>query len=346
MPPIALRSSLFSSAIAMALFDSDRVRPDKHKSPALWNKSWEDDLQLYEVWGQRGVPIIPGDILPSNTGVQDSDLNTMRRNILDLQSDIRRSALEYLTTDHFAAMWAEQSPEKRKEHILGALVKTCTMMGDVELLRKWCPDMSLKNLGQEPQSYLAFLMSVIEGEDGKIKSFPHTVVDALFDGWAKSAGRGGMVFIEKMRLDRIYFVSTVLWKTLLSFYGKDEAIRYKISGSTEAHRRAMRDIRSDLRSGGQQDRALLRSIKRTMSAKHAEERGICWGCGKTRAELGVDTVFQACSGCKKINKIILYCSRECQKRDWKTGFAGSAPHKEECGKPWEDSVPAESISST
>ncbi|KAH8093892.1 hypothetical protein BXZ70DRAFT_369185 [Cristinia sonorae] len=326
----------------MAFLDSNRVRPDKHKDRAYWNKSWEDDLQL---WRTYSIPNIPRAQVPSSVELTSADLDPIRSDILSVQTDTRKMALSRFATDQFAEKWTGLSPSRRKEHVLEALYQTCTMGPDLERYRKWCPDMNVDALGSDPQAYLTLLMALIEGEDNQIKSFPHLVVDGLFGKWARSAKNGTLVVIEKMRLDRTFFISMTLWKTLLSFYGKEEGVRVKISGTTESDRRAAHDIRSSLKSGGTTDKALLRSMKRAVSAKHAEEKGMCWGCGKTKRDLPSNTSFQACSGCKKVNQIILYCSRECQKRDWKSGLAGSTPHREECGKPWKVVVEGESSTS-
>ncbi|EKM61754.1 uncharacterized protein PHACADRAFT_169181 [Phanerochaete carnosa HHB-10118-sp] len=59
----------------------------------------------------------------------------------------------------------------------------------------------------------------------------------------------------------------------------------------------------------------------------------CNSCGFTpnRMEQEGGRKLRTCSGCRKVDRLIFYCSSECQRRDWKHGKP--YPHKAICGKP-------------
>ncbi|KAH8093889.1 hypothetical protein BXZ70DRAFT_369103 [Cristinia sonorae] len=220
----------------------------------------------------------------------------------------------------------------------------------MEYYRTWCPDMTVAGLGEDSRSYLDLLVAIVEGEDGKIVPFPHSMVDAVLSReWGQgniSANETVETIVKKMKLDRTLFVTVLLLKIMLSFYNIDQTIRFRSPSHVafDSHRHDLHAALSALKNGDSEQSEQCRDIKKALAARNAEEKGSCYGCGKTKAELPRNTVFQACSGCKKIKQTVLYCSRKCQKNDWKVGFAGLTPHKEECGKPWkmqvEDDLPS------
>ncbi|KAF8902267.1 hypothetical protein CPB84DRAFT_1961696 [Gymnopilus junonius] len=76
-------------------------------------------------------------------------------------------------------------------------------------------------------------------------------------------------------------------------------------------------------------RTILTTAKGYFDACAYKERtankvNACYGCGKTSEKRDG---LKKCAACWKINREVLYCSRECQVANWK------AEHKLMCGKP-------------
>lgn len=63
---------------------------------------------------------------------------------------------------------------------------------------------------------------------------------------------------------------------------------------------------------------MIANFKKTVwKEESSQEMGHCMCCGKEACE---DVVLMKCSACKAV----VYCSSECQRKDWKTG------HKQKC----------------
>ncbi|KAJ7854633.1 hypothetical protein B0H13DRAFT_2578780 [Mycena leptocephala] len=73
------------------------------------------------------------------------------------------------------------------------------------------------------------------------------------------------------------------------------------------------------------------------------EADACRSCGKTAKELKAQTppaVLMCCNVCMKNGVRVLYCSRECQKVDYRQGKSSRLPHKASCGKTHVDDLKA------
>ncbi|KAH8093891.1 hypothetical protein BXZ70DRAFT_1066536 [Cristinia sonorae] len=315
----------------MSLPDFNRIRPNKHTHRSSWNESWEKDLKVYDTFRRLGTPIIRSPksaILASHIrDLKDSDLDVMRGEILQLQSDIRENALALLVVNGFAQQWADLSSAKRTEHVLEALFKASIAGPDLEGYRRWCPDMTVGALGRQPSHYPKLLKEVVDVEGQMLKTFPHPAVEAL---WSASADDHNAVLIQRWKLGRTYFVSMVVWRVLLSFYGGDEGVRVVMTGTERSDRERSRQLVS--LTEDTEEKRLIARIKHARLVRDAEEGKTCWGCGTREDSLPSGRTLQACSGCKKANQRVFYCSRECQKRDWKLGVGGDPPHKETCAK--------------
>ncbi|KAH8107200.1 hypothetical protein BXZ70DRAFT_1004070 [Cristinia sonorae] len=310
---------------------------DKYTHRVLWNQHWEKELKVYETFQQGKLPDPPFDHKAAAVTnrlfvFKSSDFDSFRRNIATLQADARGFALAHLTKDQFADKWTSLSPQTRMDHVLEALFQTCTSPLELEAYRTYCPDMTLEGLGREPRAFLDLLAVLVNGTDGELTTFPHPTVNLLLETWERSSAYcSDAVTFEKLRLDRMFFVSMVLWRILLSFYGKDQKHRIQFNGPEKSDWRKFREIRSTLTSPEEQE--ILAGLKRSMTAKDSKDRTTCWGCGRQEASLQPGTALQACAGCKRVGQRTLYCTRECQKNDWKNGAANCPPHKQTCGIP-------------
>ncbi|KAL0569105.1 hypothetical protein V5O48_012866 [Marasmius crinis-equi] len=59
-------------------------------------------------------------------------------------------------------------------------------------------------------------------------------------------------------------------------------------------------------------------------------------CNRCRATKTSQKPLKACKPCLDIGRRVLYCSRECQTVDYRTGTDHSSPHKQICGKEYVD----------
>ncbi|KAF9531753.1 hypothetical protein CPB83DRAFT_848663 [Crepidotus variabilis] len=313
----------------MEIIDLDKtIRPNRHRERNIWNASWEKDIKKAYDIAENQLPHLtmvgkPEHFPKQMNGTIDIYLERYKTDILNLQIESRRKTITRLATDDFAEKWTGLLPRERQQHILEAIYTASSAGVDFEARRKWCPELTVKGLGEKPQSFFDLLMVLVLGDDGEITHFPNPLVESL---WSLLGSRADPLLIAQMKLDRTFFITMVLWRLYLAFHNlPDELYRFEEIGSAD------KQLRSTLLND--KERKTYEQVRRKLKAAEAGERNRCWGCGKPEALLPSETVFQVCGGCRKINRKILYCSRECQKEDWKTSKGHFLRHKDICGKP-------------
>ncbi|KAF8967639.1 hypothetical protein BDZ97DRAFT_1978323 [Flammula alnicola] len=133
---------------------------------------------------------------------------------------------------------------------------------------------------------------------------------------------------------------TDVWRTYLAFFDLDEIYRFDTTGQPSKKQRKKAISRStatgttSFKSAGEEDAYRRGRLEEFLHLDTAKGEITCWRCGKTEGLLPAGTQLRACSGCKEIQRKVLYCSRECQKLDWKEGVGSHQPHKVVCGKPF------------
>ncbi|KAF8159625.1 hypothetical protein B0H34DRAFT_411554 [Crassisporium funariophilum] len=293
-------------------------RPDKHRNRSAWNASWEKDL---ETWLHPPQPSVRGPLLYTKDnapGWVPMVMEIVRSEILVLQNDICERAVmkANLTED-----WVALEPARRKDIVLEALYNTSCIGPDMEQYRQWCPDMTVEALGNKGEPYIKLLEFLVRSNSDsrqEITLFPHPLVDKVFGLEALQVP----MHAPKSRLERCYFVTLVIWRIYLAFYGLTEVSRFK--KLPEECRKAIRS--SIAVNKEERHRARKNYIQSSGDTRY------CWGCGIMQSLLPGDKKLLACAECKKMGvSEVKYCSRECQKDDWKNGKP--KPHKLTCGKP-------------
>ncbi|THG94642.1 hypothetical protein EW026_g6866 [Hermanssonia centrifuga] len=197
--------------------------------------------------------------------------------------------------------------------------------------RRWCPDSTSKYLAsQNGDAFLRMLKGLLPTDLYASISvpidIPHPVVDRFFTlSPADERKPGFKTIIWLYRLSRIYCLTTIVWNTFLAFYGEKET------------QLAIKPPKADLAAAAKfrEDPQRLNSTQvRDVMKQHNTQRKAydhaCWKCSKSERMFEPGQKLQACSKCRAINRLVFYCSRQCQLDDWKNGVP--VPHKQICGK--------------
>ncbi|KAF9522251.1 hypothetical protein CPB83DRAFT_864753 [Crepidotus variabilis] len=309
-------------------------RPDTGKSKVLWNTLWEKDLKnAYDKLPEQ-LPDLDMIIVrrmkylneTSRQAIIEEQRNT-RKLYTNLQARFREEALVSLTTQDFAGEWSILTVESRRHHVLEGLYNAATLVHDFEGFRCWCPDMTLAAMADDPQSYLNYLDVLVNGEDTELTYFPNPLFDKFLLRTAQieadSPEPPELTLTQSVRQGRIMFTTVALRRIYLSFKNVEEF--YRSDPTKKEKIRLVEPVTSS-------EKGTLKELKKDLKKAHGASKSgnFCWGCGIPEDRLPPCRTLQACARCKKINRTILYCSRECQKDDWKQGTE-FLPHKEICG---------------
>ncbi|KAF7794720.1 hypothetical protein EIP86_005858 [Pleurotus ostreatoroseus] len=297
-----------------------KSRPDMHTSRAAWEQSWEEDFN--STYNSRVLPQLPYRSLGvRQMSVPDEvalSLYEHVRSICELQRDLGKEAALRFAEDDFENEWLSVSQEKRREVILEGIVRTMCIP-DMEERRRLCPDSTLTYLAsREGMAYLDMLKTALPIDlDTPITEpvqFPHPIVDRALSLSPDDERKPGVAAMNRMmRLFRTFCLTTIIWHTLLAFYGKRE------------DQVTIKPPRADPAALKGTDIHAPRAVMKRHNELRAQGFHACWACGKHEGALAEGQKLMACSACRKINRKILYCSSECQKQDWKTGKP--RPHK-------------------
>ncbi|KAJ7653172.1 hypothetical protein DFH06DRAFT_1204874 [Mycena polygramma] len=332
--------------------------PSFTEDPRGWNTAWE--LHLALVFGSEvEIQSATGPLAtrPSITGkfptefydqmVTDSTavyINSLTSHICDLQHSLTVKAAQRIVDDDFQTRWMLCPPHEREEFILEGLVRTCKVSASYEPWRDVCPELTLKRLNHgSGEGFLDLLDMLCHPESQEPeKVLPDsykTIPNAVFEK-INSIGPNphpGCVMLQKMvEGRRTYLLTMVAFHVLLAFYGERQEF-----GSVKPQRespaewkRLQKSLQNFLPPG-----VKVKDFKRSVDNYKGGERH-CTSCMLPARLAGVDALL-ACQQCRAINRIVFYCSRECQITDWKSG---KPPHKAICGK--EGAIAAAFVSST
>ncbi|KAJ7029756.1 hypothetical protein C8F04DRAFT_1368833 [Mycena alexandri] len=131
----------------------------------------------------------------------------------------------------------------------------------------------------------------------------------------------GLVMVKKHHdSSRTYLLTMVVWNILLAFYGESET--YGLGKNHRNEAEALKPFEQDLSAKEIKRMAKENAANRRLAEHH------CTSCNLPASKAGVETL-SACRRCKAIDRLVYYCSKQCQVTDWKTG---RPPHKTICGK--------------
>ncbi|KAJ7078736.1 hypothetical protein B0H15DRAFT_892038 [Mycena belliarum] len=318
---------------------------DSPKSPSFqkdrrgWNAAWERDLAtLYgsavdiAFAGRRPITSLASDLPTEAHEMMLADANVlnvqiMTTQICTLQRDLTRKAAKRFAEDDFESHWTTRcSVKQREEFILEGLVRACDASPDFEEHRKWCPELTLKRLNHASgRGYLDLLKKLtlqdLDTIPNDFKTVPNVVYDAIHDIKDPNPHPGQVLGKKAGDSGRTYLLTMVVWNILLAFYGESENY-----GLVKGQRDDPKELkRMGQMLGGEVD---VKGIIRETAANRLRGERHCTSCGLPAEKAGVATLV-ACQRCKAIDRLIFYCSKDCQVVDWKTGHP---PHKTICGK--------------
>ncbi|KJA22125.1 hypothetical protein HYPSUDRAFT_665697 [Hypholoma sublateritium FD-334 SS-4] len=324
--------------------DWGRTRPDKDVARVAWNKSWETDLEQYYSALKKGhikginIPLHVQNFVRGPAQKIELALLQQTRHVGRLQKDIRNFALPKLAIEDLENKWRLLDPTRREQLILLAFYKASTSSPDMEHHRKWCPEMTIAKIAANDGKYFIDLLTTLvtqrsDALEAEVVNFPNPMFDYLLRTLGIDATGERM---KRYALsNRTYFISLVGWRILLAFFNLDEPSYVGKPPKVE-------EIDPIERAKQLGSKEFVRQVKhdaKQFKSDLAQSQAVntCWNCDKGTSYLPVGTQLLVCSRCKGIGRIIRYCSRECQKRDWKSGLP--KPHRVICGKPLEDGAP-------
>ncbi|KAJ7618730.1 hypothetical protein FB45DRAFT_932305 [Roridomyces roridus] len=318
---------------------------DSPKSPSFevdrrgWNAAWERDLATIYGSGipisypnRRPIPSITSGLPPQHYEMMLAEGNTanlqnMARQICVLQRDLTKSLLSDLQRMISRRGGLGGVCKDREDLILEALVRACRASPDFEEHRK-CPELTLKRLNNDSgKGYIDLVKKLchndLERVPSDFKTVPNTVYDQLTAA-GRNAHPGELLAKKSLDASRTYLLTMVVWNVLLAYYGESE--RYGLDkgqrGTMEENKSMKEAFRADLGSKA------MKSAMSEVSANRENAEHHCTSCNLPASKLGL-TTLSACQRCKAIDRLVYYCSKQCQTTDWKTG---TPPHKTVCGK--------------
>ncbi|GJE97845.1 zinc finger MYND domain-containing protein [Phanerochaete sordida] len=312
-------------------------RPDMETSPYEWEASWENDfkrnydppsrlpasggLSLYIPPAKIATLGLNEDAQLQRTEHQTKVVLATHRILVDLATRLMPD---------FVPRWTRAPERGRREFTMLALRR---YMGtglrvDMDVHRRWCPESSLVYItADDGARYVALLRAYLDAapqtDGGAAFVPPHPAVDRLLTlSESERANLYYRRFAHKVRIDRGVFLVELVKDVFLTWYCQTEGLtRPRTLGpmSVRQHTARMpRDVAKETR----------REMKELGGTSRVPECNFC------NVRPGTGQKLQACSKCRKIDRLVYYCSAECQQRDWKQGTP--RPHRQICGKPFSD----------
>ncbi|KAL1729144.1 hypothetical protein EV714DRAFT_273929 [Schizophyllum commune] len=262
-------------------------------------------------------------------------LSFARKNVLDLQNDIALKAAQRLACDDLERKWTAFTPEERREYCLEGLYMASTQYGaDLGFNRKWCPDLTLDRLSSTPTTYLSLLRRFVP------EDLEHTITDLIVIEDAavnRLIQNVPKIMVDRWQCDRMFYLSMVVWRILLAVYGEQEGGQVVASPVGNRNRDLPKEMKKAAKNvmGSAEYRDFSRNVKANQKADN-QARHYCMTCYKTAGAVAANGggALRRCSKCASVGRVVEYCSKECQVKDWRSGYP--VPHKKICGITVED----------
>ncbi|KAL1703070.1 hypothetical protein EV121DRAFT_292657 [Schizophyllum commune] len=282
-----------------------RIAPDPTLPREVWNRQWEQQIaRMY-----LGPPMSAAVSAHTMRGIEASantlsmSLSFARKNVLDLQNDIALKAAQRLACDDLGRKWIAFTPAERREYNLG-------------FNRKWCPDLTLDRTSSTSTTYLSLLRRFVP-EDVAVNRLIQNVPKIMVDRW---------------QCDRMFYLSMVVWRILLAVYGEQEGGQVVASPVGNRNRDLPKEMKNAAKNvmGSAEYRDFSRNVRANQKADN-QARHYCMTCYKTAEAVAANGggTLRRCSKCASVGRVVEYCSKECQVKDWNSG--NPIPHKKICG---------------
>lgn len=139
------------------------------------------------------------------------------RDICKLQDDLVRLAVERMSCDDFEKRWKELPQARREAIALEGLTRASKIGPDMEMHRKWCPEMTIEFLaGNGGQNYIDLLMKLVPDDIGVKITEPTMIPNEKLEKVINIMCRA-LLPPSVIRTYRAYFMDITLWSMLLAF---------------------------------------------------------------------------------------------------------------------------------
>ncbi|KAI0797248.1 hypothetical protein BC629DRAFT_257379 [Irpex lacteus] len=325
----------------------DTVHPDPKVSLRAWDESWADALETScnrplathrRLWDTLDINLsVVSSPLSQPSQESRMALDKMTGEVCTLQNDLAKAFVQKCIHNDFELKWWEQTRQRLEEVILEGIYRA-TCVAWLGNQRKMCPEITLRALSSDGGlPYLELVKKVLPpmlaSETVAITEpayVSHSVVDHILSLTPREA-RVPIVQhqIQVARVSRMYFLTMALWNIFLVYHGEEEEY-----ATSKAFRPTAQDkewLKAIAAGNAHVEQNMHRRTLREFELERSSQIVACWGCGKAQSTLPAGAKpFQACSKCNAIGRRILYCSRDCQRKDWSHGVP--RPHKAFCGK--------------
>ncbi|KAJ7187135.1 hypothetical protein C8R46DRAFT_1058991 [Mycena filopes] len=219
----------------------------------------------------------------------------------------------------FDEKWQRADTAARRKHVLIALAAICSAAHNLHETRRYCPELNLAYLTEDPKRFLDLLKSVIP-ED--ISSSQNVVMHFFHEDWDAVAKRQRShpediprALYEECLILRTKLIGLVLQATFRSFLGMPVPTIKLSKGHGEKQRfGTAANVKKVIPPGAIMTRPGC-SLKTCPNGMH-------------QADIPKSQKFLRCKPCwAMFAREIQYCDLQCQKADWKSN------HKAICGKP-------------
>ncbi|KIM83919.1 hypothetical protein PILCRDRAFT_87864 [Piloderma croceum F 1598] len=329
-----LYASLSEQKHKVTPYADDRVK---------WNADWERILETNTTNPLDAARAVVRVITADDEDEFQSELEDHRqifRSLCVRQNVLTQCATECFAEKDFEEKWLHAEDTVRQDHILEGLGRA--YFGNNRI---FCEELTLANLQRDGGRGFLRLIDHFMIED--VNSYPSQPIYLPSSRWSLSPEPDSVLTIaEEEYAIGFYNVSRntllcefsvsashdgilkhhegeFLYHTLQSFYGvpPKEQTRTLKRGNDHSTKTTKR----------MEDRVWGRATAKTLRKEYAAERKghviACENCRKVQEDLKTKH-FMCCTVCKqKMDRKVFYCSRVCQKDDWKHR------HKLICGKP-------------
>ncbi|KAK6977504.1 MYND-type domain-containing protein [Favolaschia claudopus] len=305
---------------------------DALKDPVKWNAAWEFFINR-DFAQPDGPALCFNGVLKSDLrNSQDSfkDYQPLVRSTCTIQHNLTCEALNYFANDNFENRWVLAGPDERGKHILGAMATVCSKARHIHNARAYCPELRLMPLSHDREAFLSLLKGVMLEDASFIPSEPKSTPNAAWDAFAGMQRLSSQTDEEKIVLATILVVrtnliSSIVLLTMRSFFG-NKAPSLTIERVDQKPQRARPRAELIEVVGYKAANARMKDEKSGAMDMYRQQLDICSyeGCANTASKPSVR--FSRCARCAKIERSVLYCSRECQRADW------NGSHKAICGR--------------
>ncbi|KAK6977606.1 MYND-type domain-containing protein [Favolaschia claudopus] len=281
-------------------------------SPRLWYRSQVEEFKIAAKANRYFMDALYGEY-PANF-----------RGTLMLQITIIQDIFTFGTTQRFDARWLQADRSVREKHVLFSLSRICSSANNLHDARKYCPDeLNLAHLSDSGKPLIALLKTVIPVGDlrtppSTLSYFPHPDWNALREFHETSnPGEFEKLSYGRMLVLRTKLISHVIHTIFRSFM------------DLPVHNIQISKVHT-VREEIQRERGISRPPPppSAIVSRSGCNSKVCPKGWDNESSVPKKATLLRCRNCwDKQRREIKYCSKECQKADWKSG------HKAVCGNP-------------